>query len=287
MRRYLVLIGIMLAFVKSNAQFDLARIDVVHIPKGSNQDFEFNRIRGLFNIPIKIRENTHLLLGLDYSVIDVIQIEKLEIDTERLRDFQSFEINLGFTKKLRKNWRIAIALKPGVTTNSVRNTSFFSAMKLSGGLIFYKDEKGAKQYDLLLGAFYNAFNGFAFPLPFVKYHKIIDNHWSYDLGFPKLNLEYTFNPKHTLKAYATIDGFNSNLVESVTITNGIIEKFNVRVLVAGFKYDYTIRRHLEFYFASGYILNSTINFRDNNADDLVRLNGDNAIYLRTGIRLKI
>ena len=287
MRRYLVLIGVVLTFVKSNAQFDLARVDVVHIPKGSNQDFEFNRIRALFNIPVKIKEDTHLLFGIDYSIVDVIQIEKLEIDTEPLRDFQSFELNLGFTKKLKKNWRLAAVLKPGVTTNSVKNTAFFREVRISGGLIFLKHEKETKKYSLLLGVVYNAFNGFSFPLPFVRYHRIINEHWSYKLGFPKTNLEYTFNNKHSLESYASIDGFNSNLVETVTVTNGVVEKFNARVLVAGLRYNFKIRKHLELYLASGYIFTSTIRLRDNNADDLFEVNGDNAIYLRTGVRIKI
>jgi len=269
------------------AQFDLARIEVIHIPQGDKQDIEYNRVRGLFNIPIKIKENTHLILGADYSVIDITHLEGLEIDTDNLQDFQSFELNFGFTKKLKKNWRIAVTAKPGVTTNSVKNSAFFKEAKLSGGVLFYKDEKELKKYDLLLGVYYNAFNGFSFPLPLIKYHKIISEHWSYDLGFPKMNLEYTFNEKHALKTYATIDGFNSNLIETVTITDGVIQKFNARVLVAGFKYDYTIREHLEFYFASGYIFDSTINFRDRNTDNLLEIDGNNSIYFRTGIKLKI
>ena len=287
MKSRLVILFVLVAFAKANAQFDIARIEIVNIPKGGSQEIAFSRVRALFNVPIKLKNDQHLILGADYSIIDIVQIDQVEFDTGPLSDFQTFEVNLGYTKKLKNNWRLIGTLKPGVTTNSVKNTSFFKSMRLSGGLVFYKDEKETKQYDLVVGAYYNAFSGFAFPLPFVKYHKIIDEHWSYDLGFPKMNLEYTFNPKHAVKAYTTIDGFNSNLIETVTITDGVIQKFNARVLVAGFKYDYTIREHLEFYFASGYIFDSTINFRDNNADDLVQVKGDNAIYLRAGIRLKI
>lgn len=275
------------AFVKIYSQFDIARIEVVHIPKGNKQDIEYNRVRGLFNVPIKVNEKAHLILGADYSVIDFIFIEPLQLDTEKLKDFQSFEVNFGFTQKLKKNWRIAVTAKPGVTTNSVKNTAFLKEVKLSGGVLFFKDEKEAKKYDLLLGIYYNAFNGFSFPLPFIKYHKIITRHWSYDLGFPRINLEYKFNNKHAVKAYTTIDGFNSNLVEAITITNGVVEKFNATVLVAGLKYDFIIKKHLEYYLATGYILNNEINFRDNNAENLFKIKGNNAIYLRTGIRIKI
>ena len=283
----LMILFAFVAFEKVHAQLDIARVEIVNLPKGGNQDIEFSRIRAVFNVPIKLKNNQYLIIGADYSIIDIEQIENSGFDTKQLTDFQTFEVNLGCTKKLKNNWRLIGTLKPGVTTNSVNKTSFFKSIRMSGGLVFYKDEKETKQYDLVMGAFYNAFSGFAFPLPFIKYHKIIDEHWSYDLGFPKMNLEYTFNLKHAVKAYATIDGFNSNLIETVTITDGVIQKFNARVLVAGFKYDYTIREHLEFYFASGYIFDSTINFRDNNADDLVQIKGDNAIYLRAGIRLKI
>ena len=278
---------VFVVFVKANAQFDIARLEIVNLPKGGNQDIEYSRIRAVLNVPIKLKNDQFLILGADYSIIDIEQIENVGFDTEELSDFQTFEVNVGYTKQLKNNWRLIGSLKPGVTTNSVKNTSFLKSMRLSGGLVFYKDEKETKQYDLLIGVFYNAFNGFAFPLPFVKYHKIIDAYWSYDLGFPKMNLEYTFNPKHAVKAYATIDGFNSNLIETVTITEGVIQKFNARVLVAGFKYDYTLIEHLELFFTSGYIFDSAINFRDNNADDLVQVKGDNAIYLRAGIRLKL
>ena len=200
MKGKLILLFVLLAFAKAYAQFDIARVEIVNIPKGSNQEIEFSRIRALFNVPIKLKNDQYLILGADYSIVDIVQIDQVEIDTEPLSDFQTFEVNAGYTKQLKNNWRFVGTLKPGVTTNSVKNTPFFKTMRLSGGLVLYKNEKKTKQYDLIVGAFYNAFGGFSFPLPFVKYHKIIDEHWSYDLGFPKMNLEYTFNPKHAVKS---------------------------------------------------------------------------------------
>lgn len=287
MRKLLLILFVCSAFAKAYAQFDIARVEAVHIPQGDNQDFEFTKIRALFNVPIKLKEGRHLILGADYSVIDIVQIEALDFSTKPLRDFQTFEFNFGLTQKLKNNWRMVAMAKPGVTTNSVKNTSFLKAMRLSGGLLFYKDEKVNKNYDLLVGIFYNAFNGFSYPLPYLKYHKIINQKWSYDLGFPKMNLEYMVAPKHALKAYATIDGFNSNLIETLAITEGNVERFNARVVVAGLKYDYTIREHVEWYFATGYIFDSAINLRDRNAESLIKINSENAIYLRTGIRIKI
>jgi hypothetical protein len=125
MLKYILFLIITLASLTSlNAQFDIARLEVVHIPKGNNQEIEFNRVRALFNVPIKINTKTHLILGVDYSVIDIIQIDDLDINTDPLSDFQTFELNLGLTKQLKNNWRIVGSLKPGVTTNLVKKTSF-------------------------------------------------------------------------------------------------------------------------------------------------------------------
>ncbi len=49
---------------------DLAKMDYTRLPKGSS-DVGYDRIRGLFNYPIKIKEGSFFLIGLDYSKIEL------------------------------------------------------------------------------------------------------------------------------------------------------------------------------------------------------------------------
>lgn len=274
------------AFV-SNAQLDIARLEVSNIPKGGPAEFSYNRVRAMFNVPIKIKDENYLFAGLDYSLIDIIPIDNLNFETENLKDFQLFEVNLGYTFKWKNNWRIIANLKPGVTSNSVKDLKVFKEVKLSGGLLFYKDMKKEKGYTLLLGAAYSAYRGVSFPLPIIKYHKIINERWSYDVGVPKMNLEYTFNEKHAIKVYAAFDGFSSEMQKTIEVLNSTVEKVNVTILLAGLKYDYTFMKNIEWYATAGYIFDSTIKLKTGNRDTVIKLVNENNLYLRTGIRIKI
>ncbi len=61
-----IIIVLLLYCSLASAQLnDLARVDFTILPAG-NSDIEYNRIRALFNYPIKLKkEGTYLFLGLD------------------------------------------------------------------------------------------------------------------------------------------------------------------------------------------------------------------------------
>jgi hypothetical protein len=269
------------------AQLDLARIELISIPKRGASEFNYSRLRGMFNIPFETSKDCYVFVGVDYNVIDIVPIDNLNFDTENLKDFQSFQLNLGYTFKWKNDWRVIANIKPGLTSNSVKDLQVFKDVKLSGGLLFYKDKRKEKGYSLLFGVVYSALRGVRFPLPVLKYHRIIDEHWSYDLGIPKMNLEYTFNEKNALKVFTSFEGFNSELQRNIIVSNEVIDKVKVTILLTGLKYDYTIINHLEWYASAGYIFDSTIKLKDTNRKDVLQLTNQNSLYLRTGIRLKI
>lgn len=62
---------LLLSNILANAQLsDLAKIDYTRLPIG-NSDVGYDRIRGLFNYPIKVKEGSYFLVGLDYSKIEL------------------------------------------------------------------------------------------------------------------------------------------------------------------------------------------------------------------------
>lgn len=277
----------MLIGLTSFSQLDLARIELINIPKRGVEEFNYNRVRAMFNVPIKTGEDRYLFVGADYSLIDIDPIDDLDFETENLEDFQIFELNLGYTYKMKNGWRVIANIKPGLTTNSGRDLQVFKEIKLSGGLLFYIDKKKETRYTLLWGVVYSAFRGVPYPLPVVKYHRIINEHWSYDIGIPKMNLEYTFNTKHALKTYVAFDGFNSELQRNIVIANENVEKIQLRIILAGLKYDYTIADHFEWYASLGFIFDSTIRLKDDKRRDVLQLPSKNNLYLRTGFRIKL
>ena len=271
---------------------DLARIDFTILPSG-NSDIEYNRIRALFNYPIKLKkEDTYLFLGLDYSHINLIMDKTSKFEKEDINGFQLLDLNITYTTPLKNNWRLGIRLTPGFSSNLTANDLGFEDVVLSGDVVFVNDKKKdttvKRPWRLLLGITYSGNRGFNFPLPFISYYRKFNPKWSFNIGIPKSNLQYHFSKIHRLKLYAELDGFTSNIQRGLLI-NGLekTESINMSIIVGGIQYEYHVTSHIQFYARSSYIISNSVKLRDDNKNKIIKLDGSNNLYFRTGIRLKI
>jgi len=271
---------------------DIARIDYTSIPE-SDSDFGFDRIRVLFNAPIKLKkEGTYLLLGLDYSNIDVTMNGTQSFNQEELNDFQILDFNIGYTTPLKNDWRLGFRITPGLSSNLSARDFNLRDIVISSDLVFIKDKtKQAdikKPWRLIVGLSFSGNRGFPFPLPFISYYEKFHEKWSYNVGIPKTNLQYHLAKKHRLKLIAELDGFTSNLQQGIVLENNTVaESINMSLIVAGLQYEYHIAKHVEFFAKSSFILSNSIRLRDDDRDRISELDNSNTLYLRTGIRLKI
>ena len=271
---------------------DLARIDYTILPAG-NSDIEYNRVRALFNYPIKLKkDDTYLFLGLDYSNINLIMNENPSFDREELNGFQLLDLNIGYTAPLKNGWRLGLRLTPGFSSNLTANELNFEDIVLSGDVIFIKDKKNdknvSKPWRLILGVSYSGNRGFPFPLPFISYYRKFNPKWSFNVGVPKSNLQYHLSQNHRLKLYAKLDGVTSNLQRGVVVDNSeVAESINMSLILGGLQYEYHFTNHLQFYARTSYILSNTVNLRDESKNNIKSLDNSNSLYLRTGIRFKI
>jgi len=283
---------ILLVTANSTAQLsDIARVDWTILPK-LNSTVEYTRIRALFNYPVKLKkEGTYLLLGLDYSNINLSSSNDNLFNTDELDGFQLLDINLGYTTPLKNDWRLGVRVTPGISTNLVKNGLSFEDFVFSGTLVFIKDKTKdpdvKKPWKITAGLSYSQNRGFPFPLPFLVYYKKFLPKWSYNVGVPTSNLQYHLSEKHRLKLYAELDGFTSNLQKGLVVNNGAeAEQINMSLVLGGLQYEYIIVKHVEFFARASYIISSSVQLR-NNGDNLDELDDSNTLYLRTGIRLKI
>ena len=257
------------------------------------RQIEYNRVRGLFNYPIKLKkEGTYLLLGLDYSNINLSMANNPLFDKEALNGFQLLDFNIGYTTPLKNDWRLGLRLTPGFSSNLTANDLSLEDVIISGDIVFIKDKKEsdgvAKPWRLIIGASYNGNRGFPFPLPFISYYRKFHSKWSYNVGIPKTNLQYHISNKNRLKLYAELDGFTANLQRGVLIDNAeVAESINMSLLVGGLQYEFHITDHIQFYARTSYIISNSVNLRDEDRDDILELDNSNELYIRTGIRLKI
>lgn len=286
----------LVSFVGTAQISDLARVDFTIIPRG-NSEIEYNRLRGLFNYPVKLKkEGRYLIFGFDYSHINLKMDDNLAFEKDELEGFQLLDFNFGYTTPLKNNWRFAGRFMPGFSSNLTANDLNFEDLVLSGDLVFIKDEtkneNPSKRYRLMVGVSYSGNRGINFPLPFISYYRKFSPNWSYNFGVPKSNFQYHISEKHRLKLYAELDGFTSNLQKGVTITNGTDEprradKINMNIIVGGLEYEFHFTEYLIFYARATSILSNNIELRSSGNKKIISLDESNNLYLRTGIRFKI
>lgn len=288
-----ILLFLMFFVTTSNAQLsDLARLDFTIIPE-NNSNVEYTRSRGLFNVPIKLkRDEEYLLIGLDYSNVQlIINRENSPFDKNLINDFQSLDLNLGYTKPLKNNWRLGIRIKPGFSTNLTANSLSFEDLVISADVVFIREreQENGKKDRLILGVTYSQNRGYFFPLPFISYYKKFHEKWSYNLGIPKTNLQYHLSDKHRFKLSVELDGFTANIQNGIAIDgqNDTARVLNVSTILGGFQYEYHIINHLELFAQAAYTFSNNIRLRTNNRDNLFTINNESSLFLKAGIRLKI
>ena len=293
--RYNTLKLLLILFIglgKCSAQLsDLAKIDYTRLPKG-NSDVGYDRLRGLFNFPIKVNDGGYFLIGLDYSKIELSfdnRITNFDIDT--IEDFQLLDINIGYTFQMNENWRFGARFSPGYSSNLVKNLSFEDAV-FSGDIVFIKDRRKhlnvEKPYQLILGLSYSQNRGIPFPIPFISYYRKFHPKWSYKLGVPKSNLQYHLSEKSRFKLIAELDGFTANIQDGLLVNEDErADKANMSIIIAGLRYEYKFTKNLELYVNAANILSSSAKLKDKKNNTITSVNKNNVYYFRTGIRFKI
>lgn len=268
---------------------DLVRFEYSFIPKSDSED-QYTRLRAILNYPIKLKEDSYLVVGAEYNSIILNLEDEYPFDNALLESIKVIDLSLGYTFKANENWRLGMKFSPRIAstlTEKLTSDDFF----LNGGVFAIrdrtKDEDIKKPYRLVLGLTYNATTGIPYPLPFVSYYRRINKNWSYSAGIPKSNLKYFFNESNMLQAFVGLDGYFANLQRPLIVNGQRVENISLSVFIGGLGYEYCFTKHLIGYAYSGYTFRLNNVLRDDNRDEVFKLDDLNAFYLRTGIKFKI
>lgn len=288
--RLTILLFLCFAFQWGYSQItDLARFEYSFIPKSKSED-RYTRFRASLNYPIKLKEGNYLIAGVEYNSIILNLEDNYPFDTSKLDRIHVIDLNIGYTFKWNEKWRAGIQFNPRIAstlTHSLSSQDYF----LNGGIFFINNRKNDKSlehpYRLILGLTYNATTGYPFPLPFISYYKELNDSWSYNVGIPKSNIKYTFNEKSNTQAFVGLDGYMAHLQEPPTINGQNVEYISLSVVVGGVGYEYCFTKHLVAYMYTGYTFRLNNVLRNENRDEVYKLDDVNAFYLRTGLKFKI
>lgn len=273
-----------------NAQLtDLARLEYSFIPSSQSED-QYTRLRALLNYPIKIKDKNYLIIGAEYNRILLNLKDDYPFNTSDLSALNIIDLNLGYTFKTSEDWRVGLKINPRIAS-TLNGTITMDDIFLNGGVFFIKDRTSAKDikrpYRLIFGLTYNTTAGIPFPLPFVNYFRRVNKNWSFSAGIPKSNLKYYFNESSILQLFLGIDGYFANLQEPILINGQEANNISLSVVVGGLGYEYCFTDNLVAYLYSGYTFRLNNILRNEDRDEVFRLDQRNAFYLRTGIKFKI
>ncbi|GAA4270581.1 hypothetical protein GCM10022257_26820 [Hyunsoonleella aestuarii] len=273
-----------------NAQLtDLARLEYSFIPKSRSED-QYTRLRAIINYPIELKPKCYLVAGLEYNRVILNLEDDYSFDTSKLDKIHVIDLNLGYTFKWNEKWRFALKANPRIAstlTRSITGADFF----MNGGVLFIRDRTKEKDIEhpnrLILGLTYNATTGLPFPLPFISYYREINEKWSYNAGIPKANIKYTFNKRNNVQAFIGLDGYLAHLQSPIIISEQKVEHISLSVVIGGLGYEYCFTKHLVAYMYVGNTIMLNNVLRNDNRDEIFKLDDLNAFYLRTGLKFKL
>lgn len=298
MRQFLILSFITILTFALQAQIsDLARIEYTYFPQRKS-DNSFKRLKTFVNFPIKIDDKgTFLVPGIEYRGVYFDYEDETSFEVNDLENFRSLEISLGYTFKMKNDWRFAIKTGVMFASNFERDKLIADDYLYSGAFYFLKDKTknvtSGKPWRLIVGLQYSTTAGRPFPLPFINYYKKFHPSWTYSLGVPKSNLKYFFNAKNNMQVFATLDGFYANIQNNRVISGaGTVEEkvansISMTIALAGFGYEHYLTKHLVFYSYAGYTILNDIRFRNEDQEDVLTINDTNSPYIRAGLKFKI
>jgi hypothetical protein len=268
---------------------DLVRLEYSFIPSSKSED-QYTRLRASLNFPIKLKDKDYLIIGGEYNRIILNLEEEYPFDTGSLETLHIIDFSLGYTIKVKNDWRVGININPRIAstlTNSMTSDDLF----LNGGIFAIRDRTNAtdidKPYRFILGITYNTTAGVPYPLPFISYYRRVNEKWSYNAGIPKSNLKYFFSDKSMLQVFATLDGYFANIQQPIDVDGQKVNNISLSVAVAGLGYEYCFTKHLVAYVYSGYTFRLNNVLRNSDRDEIFGLNELNAFYFRTGIKFKL
>ncbi len=284
-------------FCKSRSQVtDLVRVEYAYIPQ-TDSDNTYSRFRVSANYPIKMDDDgTYLVISPQYRYNDLRIRDRLPFEEGGdLNVFQTFSLEIGYTFKMKNNWRFGAKLGTGMSSNFEGSGIKSDDFRYTTSVFFVKSYKSLQTpitARLIIGLRYSTPASITFPLPIINYFKRFHPSWSYSLGTPKTSIKYFFNEKNTLQTFVSLDRFYGNLQNNRTFVdqNGetkVAENASMLNIVGALGYEYYFTEHLLFYTYAGYTLSNEIRLRDSDQENVLSINDANTFYIRSGIKLKI
>jgi hypothetical protein len=270
---------------KSYSQFDdgVLSFNYMLAPIG-NDGTEFNKTNLKINIPVTLKRGLlNNSLGLDYYQFEYNK--DYSFSTEGLSKFYDIHYGLMYSYRASSNWVLNGQLKTSIVSN-LADAIDFDDLYLSGEVsVTRKINEEEKPALLKIGLMYSAITGQPSVLPVMSYTKLVNEKFTYSIGFPKAFAEYKINGTSTLNSFLLLDGFYANLTSPLFINNfNEVSKASFTSTSLGVEYNHIMDNSWIISFKTGYSLNNNYTLKDSKGNDFFDFNTKSKPFFSTGIK---
>ncbi len=266
---------------------DIFRLEYMLMPRNS-AEAKLSRIKLVGNLPIKVRENDNIVLGVEYNRM-AFNLRREEPFNDVVDEtFHVADLNMAYIHQYNTDWRFVGVLTPRISSTLNRPLEKGDvSINATVGAIMDKP-LADKPTRLVLGIAYNSTVALRIPLPVIYYEKRFHPNWTYVVGAPKSGMKYHFNDKHMLQTEFILDGYYVNLQSSIISSDsGLASSISTSVALATLGYQYTVAKNMFLYGYAGHTLFQDGVLRDKERNDIFTLNDEPSFYFRTGFRIGI
>lgn len=288
MPKHIIIILVLCFVTKSYSQIDPSpfSLDYTLAPLGDD-DFDFYKTSINFKVPIKLKKGI-LVNSVKADFFELQYHNNHSFTTDDLNNFYNFNYGLMYSYPINKKWNISA--KAGISAVSNFTSGLNSDDLLFNSGVFMAKKGGTiKNPSLLMfGVGYTAISGKPRVLPFINYTKKVSPKFSFGVGFPNLFARYRMDDKNSLKTSLSMDGFYSNLSNSVAVDAfNEAEKALFRTVMLDVEYQYWMSDFWAITFKTGYSVYSIYELEDANNNTVYEFDATSKPYFSTGIKFNL
>lgn len=263
---------------------ELASFNYSISPRGEDE-IKFESLNFNLNIPFMLKKGV-LVNSISYDFYEISNNNDFyEPDLEK---FYRVNYNLSYIYPLQNKWRLSLRGGLGLSSNLVNDLSI-DDFQLNGSITAIKRfEKNNKVSRLMFGLGYTRLTGKPQVIPIIRYYKELNSKLSYAIGFPVSFLQYKINNEHEINLSARVNGFYSNLSNSISVqNNNIASGVSFRTGLIGLEYNYKMDKVWSVFFKTEYSFYNNYELVDGNGGQVYDYNMSSAPYFSSGVKLNI
>ena len=254
----------------------------------NSADFDYQKSGITLNYPQKLGKG-FLMNSIQFAHHNLDYNEGYGFELSDIKEFYEIGYAILYSHHLKKRWRLTGRFNPQLISNLQGSLSRNDVL-LNGNLIATK-KWGAleKESSFGFGLIYAPISGRQGLLPYLRFNQMLNERYSYAIGFPNTYFRYSPNLKNNFELGLKIYGLNANLSGNNSPEfNGVqTQKVQFVNFNANFSYSRFFAKAWKINLNAGYSLFNRYVLADSSQDEVYDFDIGNRPFVSVGISYDI